>query len=57
MGSLPLLSPTPKAIAIFDDVITTGASFKAAQIMIKKEYPETPVIGIFVARSLPEQGL
>ena len=37
-------------IVLFDDVLTTGASFKACKNLILQEYPNTRVIGIFVAR-------
>lgn len=44
--------PPPQAIAIFDDVITSGASFKAAQTILEKNFPGIPIIGIFVARNI-----
>jgi predicted amidophosphoribosyltransferase len=47
-----LKNPPPQAIAIFDDVITTGASFKAAQEILQKEFPKIPIIGIFIARNV-----
>ncbi|HHS8253796.1 TPA: hypothetical protein ACTTVN_002722 [Legionella anisa] len=47
-----LLTPAPKAIVIFDDVLTTGASFKAAQQILRKVFPSIPIIGIFVARNI-----
>lgn len=51
-----LKMPLPRAIAIFDDVITTGASFKAAQSILQKPYPGIPIIGIFIARNIvPEE--
>jgi len=43
---------TQKPIIIFDDVITSGASFKAAQILLKKIYPDSTIVGFFVARSI-----
>jgi hypothetical protein len=46
-----LKTPTPKAIAIFDDVITTGASFKAAQSILQEVFPKIPIVGIFIARN------
>lgn len=42
--------PRPKKIALFDDLITTGAHFKAAQTIIKKRYDGVFVGGIFFAR-------
>lgn len=44
--------PIPPKIAIFDDVLTTGAHFKAAQRTIQERYPGISVIGIFVARRI-----
>lgn len=40
-----LLKPVPRTIVIFDDVITSGASFKAAQSVLRKHFPETPIGG------------
>lgn len=47
-----LSNPTPRAIILFDDIITSGAHFKAAQTIIQKAFPETPIIGLFVARNV-----
>lgn len=41
-------------VAIFDDVITTGASFKAMQRRLMEWYPDTRIIGIYLARRVPE---
>ena len=35
-----------------DDIITSGAHFKAAQTIIQKELPGAPVIGLFIARNV-----
>lgn len=45
-------SPKPRAIILFDDIITSGAHFKAAQMTIQKELPDVPIIGLFVARNV-----
>lgn len=45
-------NPKPKAIILFDDIITSGAHFKAAQSLLQVEFPGIPIIGIFVARSV-----
>jgi hypothetical protein len=50
--SKELLLPTPRAIAIFDDVLATGASFKAVQQKLKSYFPNTPIIGVFIARNV-----
>lgn len=48
-----LKEPLPnKAVIIFDDIITTGSGFKAAQKILKNNFPEVPVIGVFVARNI-----
>ena len=44
----------PACIGVFDDVLTTGAHFKAAQIKLLAQFPLTPIIGLFVARRTPE---
>ena len=46
-----LTAPVPQKIALFDDVITTGAHFKAAQKVLKQRFPEMTIGGIFIARS------
>ncbi len=43
--------PFPRAIILFDDVITSGATFKGAQKIITENFPGVPVIGFFVART------
>jgi predicted amidophosphoribosyltransferase len=47
-----LKAPLPTAFIIFDDVITSGASFKAAQQVLRNHFPRIPVIGVFVARNI-----
>ena len=45
-------NPKPRAIILFDDIITSGAHFKAAQTIIQNEFSEVPIIGLFVARNV-----
>jgi hypothetical protein len=45
-------NPQPRAIILFDDIITSGATFKAAQRLIQKEFPNIFIIGLFVARTV-----
>ncbi len=45
-----LADPAPRAIGIFDDVLTTGAHFKAAKNVLAARFPGIPIVGIFVAR-------
>lgn len=49
---VPQMSPKPRAIILFDDIVTSGAHFKAAQMTIQKELPDVPIIGLFVARNV-----
>ncbi len=46
-----LASPPPRALGLFDDVLTTGAHFKAAQQVLLTRFPATPIAGIFLART------
>lgn len=43
-------APSPRTIAVFDDVLTTGAHFSAASIVLRRAFPDSRVIGIFIAR-------
>ncbi|MCY4614546.1 MAG: hypothetical protein OXB94_13135 [Nitrospira sp.] len=43
-------APPRKRILLFDDVLTAGNHFKAAQEVIREEYPDIPIFGIFIAR-------
>jgi hypothetical protein len=42
--------PAPTAVWVFDDVLTTGAHFKAMKTVLQQTYPDVPCIGIFLAR-------
>lgn len=48
-----LTEPTPSAIAVVDDVLTTGAHFKAMQRILNENFPDVPVVGLFLARRVP----
>ena len=45
--------PAPKSIAVVDDVLTTGAHFKAMQRILNEAFPAVPLIGVFLARRVP----
>jgi hypothetical protein len=49
-------NPRPRWIILFDDIITSGAHFKAAQTIIQKKFSKLPIIGLFVARSVKVNG-
>ena len=42
--------PVPSRVAIFDDIITTGAHYRAACLALTKRFAPLDVIGIFIAR-------
>lgn len=49
-----LLDPRPVCVAVVDDVLTTGAHFVAMRRVLGDALPGVPVIGLFVARRVPE---
>jgi hypothetical protein len=49
-----LLNPAPQAIAIVDDVITTGSHFVAVRSMLRQAFPAVRIVGLFIARRVPE---
>jgi hypothetical protein len=44
-------SPRPDTIILVDDVVTTGAHFKAAVIVLRRTYQTQKIIGLFLART------
>lgn len=48
-----LAQPAPKDIGLFDDVLTTGAHFRAAKNILSARFPGVRIIGFFVARRVP----
>jgi predicted amidophosphoribosyltransferase len=49
-----LSQPKPAWIALIDDVLTTGAHFRAMSNILKRRFPEARITGIFIARRVPE---
>ncbi len=45
-------NPLPETVVIFDDIITTGASFKAAKIFLQTKFKNVIIIGIFIGRTI-----
>lgn len=41
------------SIGLFDDVVTTGAHFKAAKMLLTEKFGDVTIYGIFVARRVP----
>ncbi len=48
---IPPASP-PQRIVIFDDVVTTGAHFRAASTVLAEAFPNARIEGIFIARRI-----
>lgn len=46
----PLATPLPVSIGLFDDVLTSGSQFKAAQSLLQDRFGAIPIVGVFVAR-------
>jgi len=49
-----LRNPTPQTIAVVDDVITTGSHFVAVRSMLREAFPTARIMGLFIARRVPE---
>ena len=45
-----LVAPSPERIALVDDVLTTGAHFRAAKLALAAHFPDTTIVGLFIAR-------
>ena len=53
-----LLDPKPALLLVIDDLLTTGAHFRAAEQILRAAFPDTPIIGAFVARrTFPDESL
>ena len=46
------LQLTKKTIILFDDILTTGAHFKACKELLKEKLPDIRIIGLFIARTI-----
>jgi predicted amidophosphoribosyltransferase len=49
-----LKAPPPSVIGLFDDMLTTGAHFRASEAVLQKAFPGVRIIGLFIARRVPE---
>ena len=47
-----LLDPRPQRVAVVDDVLTTGAHFRAAKDLLREQWPGIDITGLFVARAV-----
>jgi len=51
-----LLANPPGHVLLLDDVLTTGCSFTVCKAMLAEVWPDTRIIGLFVARRVVERG-
>lgn len=42
--------PLPDKLVVVDDVLTTGAHYRAMHNVLSERFPSVPVIGVFIAR-------
>ena len=47
-----LSNPAPNNIFAFDDILTTGAHFKAVQSVLQSRFPNASIVGLFEARAV-----
>lgn len=47
-----LASPAPKKIAIFDDMLTAGAHYRAMCSILNQRFPGVRIVGFFAARRI-----
>ncbi len=48
------LEPRPTGVLVFDDVVVSGATFRAMKAVLQEALPAADVMGLFVARRTPE---
>jgi len=46
-----LVDPAPDTVVVVDDVVTTGAHFRAAKLVLRRRWPNLKVLGLFLART------
>jgi hypothetical protein len=46
--------PAPTGIALCDDVLTSGAHYRAALSVMQQAFPGVRIIGLFIAPRVPE---
>ena len=49
-----LEAPRAGLVVVVDDLLTSGAHFRAAQRVLSRRFPDIDVVGLFLARRLPE---
>ena len=49
-----LEAPSAGLVVVVDDLLTSGAHFRAAQRVLSRRFPDIDVVGLFLARRVPE---
>ena len=49
-----MTTPRPESIAVVDDVLTTGAHFRAASSLLTARFAPIAIVGLFIARRAPD---
>lgn len=49
-----LTEPAPGIIAVVDDILATGAHFRAAASVLSARFPAAAIVGLFIARRAPD---
>ncbi len=47
-----LAEPPPTNIGIIDDILTVGRHYRAMHTILSQRYPDVPITGIFIARTI-----
>ena len=42
----------PSRLYVFDDMLTTGSHYKGMEIVLKEQFPDTEVVGVFLTRRI-----
>ena len=45
---------SPKTLAVVDDILTTGAHYRALHSILSKRFQGIPICGLFIARRVPD---
>ena len=53
-GEAPAAAPGAGVVVVVDDLLTSGAHFRAAQRTLSRRYPDIDVVGLFLARRVSE---
>ena len=48
-----LTKPAPRLVVVVDDLLTTGAHFRAAKSVLSTRFLDVPALGLFIARRAP----